>query len=115
MRATSWFANELLDTANRGTSGHTSIPGMLIEAPHISTTGGGETKRHQSLQIAVPQCVAQGLKRRAQVTVESFYPLAREGLQPRTVGRCYQQSPASCSSNPRHPRRASAPLARARG
>src|SRR5271165_1322708 len=28
--------------------------------------GGGGAKRHQSLQIAVPQCVAQGLKRRAQ-------------------------------------------------
>src|SRR6266851_1891786 len=26
--------NELLDAANRGTSGHTSIPGMLIDAPH---------------------------------------------------------------------------------
>jgi hypothetical protein len=29
-------------------------------------TGGGEAKRHQSLQITVPQCVAQGLQRRAQ-------------------------------------------------
>jgi diketogulonate reductase-like aldo/keto reductase len=31
----------------------------------ITLTGGGGAKRHQSLQIAVPQCVVQGPKRRA--------------------------------------------------
>src|SRR6516164_4112597 len=36
--------NELLDTATGGTSAHLSIP----------TIGGGEAKRHQSLQIAAP-------------------------------------------------------------
>src|SRR6516165_8392263 len=46
-------------------NGHASIPRLLVDAPQIST-GGGEAKRHQSLQIAVPQCVAPGLKRRAE-------------------------------------------------
>jgi hypothetical protein len=34
----------------------------LVDAAHYPLTGGGEAKRHQALQIAVPQCVAQGLK-----------------------------------------------------
>src|SRR6516225_6975057 len=48
------------------TSTHASIPGMLVVRPQTSTIGGGEAKRHQSVQIAVPQCIAEGLKRRAQ-------------------------------------------------
>ena len=39
---------------------------MLADVPQTSATGDDEAKRHQSLQIAVPQCVAQGLKRRAE-------------------------------------------------
>jgi len=58
--------NELLDAASVGTSAHASIPGVLVDAPQTSTIGGGEAKRHQSLQIAVPQCIAEGMKRRAQ-------------------------------------------------
>ena len=34
--------------------------------PQTWTIGGGEAKRHQSLEIAVPQCIAEGLNRRAQ-------------------------------------------------
>src|SRR5262249_36863130 len=58
--------NELLDAATGGTSGHASILGMPADVPRTSTIGGSEAKRHQSLQIAVPQCIAEGLKRRAQ-------------------------------------------------
>jgi hypothetical protein len=58
--------NELLGAATDGTSAHASIPGMLVDAPQTSATGGDEAKRHQSLQIAVPQRVAQGLKRCAE-------------------------------------------------
>src|SRR6516165_7104308 len=58
--------NELLDAASVGTSAHASIPVVLVDAPQTSTIGGGEAKRHQSLQIAVPQCIAEGMKRRAQ-------------------------------------------------
>src|SRR5215471_20162969 len=39
---------------------------MLVDVPQTSATGGDEAKRHQPAQIAVPQCVAQGLKRRAE-------------------------------------------------
>src|SRR4029077_8004512 len=58
--------NELLDAANGGTSGHALISGGWLMRRRYRLTGGGGAKRHQSLQIAVPQCVAQGVKRRAQ-------------------------------------------------
>jgi hypothetical protein len=42
------------------------VPRGNAECRRDRLTVGAEAKRHQSLQIAVPQCIAQGQKRCAQ-------------------------------------------------
>jgi hypothetical protein len=56
--------NELPRRGERWNVWTWSILRMLCRRHRL--TVGGEAKRHQSLQIAVPQCIAQGQKRCAQ-------------------------------------------------